>query len=377
MEEHWVRYGVTARRKRNQGRMRALQDLRTARQRARANRRVGDVALAAQEAQLSGKLVIEAENVAKSYGDRPIVRGLTLRVERGDRIGIVGPNGAGKTTLLNLLTGVLPPDAGMVRLGTNIAPATLDQRRDSLEPEATVAETLTNGRGETVSINGETRHVVGYLRDFLFRPEQARSPVKSLSGGERGRLMLARALARPSNLLVLDEPTNDLDLETLDLLQEMLSDYPGTLLIASHDRDFLDRVATSVIAFEGNAKWMEYAGGYSDMVAQRGYGVGALRTPANPKAALKPAAAPAAPKSRRRLTFADQHTLKTSPARIEALNAEIHRLEAALSDPDFYRRDPAAFAAAGKALEIARAELATTEEGWLRLELLREELEGG
>src|SRR5882724_10669198 len=243
MEEHWVRYGVTARRKRNQGRMRALQDLRTARQRSRANRRVG----------------------------------------------VVAPNGAGKTTLLNLLTGMLPPDAGTVRLGTNIAPATLDQRRDSLEPEATVAETLTNGRGETVSINGETLHVVGYLRDFLFRPEQARSPVKSLSGGERGRLMLARALARPSNLLVLDEPTNDLDLETLDLLQEMLSDYPGTLLIVSHDRDFLDRVATSVIAFEGNAKWVEYAGGYSDMVAQRGYGVGALQTsPAKPKPAPKP-----------------------------------------------------------------------------------------
>ncbi len=378
MEEHWVRYGVTARRKRNQGRMRALQELRTARQRARANRPVGDVALAVQEARLSGKLVIEAENVAKSYGDRPIVRGLTLRVERGDRIGIVGPNGAGKTTLLNLLTGVLPPDAGTVRLGTNIAPATLDQRRDSLDPEATVAETLTNGRGETVSINGETRHVVGYLRDFLFRPEQARSPVKSLSGGERGRLMLARALARPSNLLVLDEPTNDLDLETLDLLQEMLADYPGTLLIVSHDRDFLDRVATSVIAFEGNAKWTEYAGGYSDMVAQRGYGVGALQeSPAKPKAAPKPAAAPPPPKSRRRLTFADQHALKTSPARIEELGAEIRRLEAALSDPDFYRRDPTAFATAGQALETARAELAATEEEWLRLELLREEIEGG
>ena len=358
--------------------MRALQELRTARQRARANRPVGDVALAVQEAQLSGKLVIEAENVAKSYGDRPIVRGLTLRVERGDRIGIVGPNGAGKTTLLNLLTGVLPPDAGTVRLGTNIAPATLDQRRDSLDPEATVAETLTSGRGETVSINGETRHVIGYLKDFLFRPEQARSPVKSLSGGERGRLMLARALARPSNLLVLDEPTNDLDLETLDLLQEMLADYPGTLLIVSHDRDFLDRVATSVIAFEGNAKWTEYAGGYSDMVAQRGYGVGALQaSAAKPKAAPKPAAAPPAPKSRRRLTFADQHALKTSPARIEALGAEIRRLEAALSDPDFYRRDPAAFAAAGQALETARAELAATEEEWLRLELLREEIEGG
>jgi ATP-binding cassette subfamily F protein uup len=378
MEEHWVRYGVTARRKRNQGRMRALQDLRTARQRARANRPVGDVGLAVQEAQLSGKLVIEAENVAKSYGDRPIVRGLTLRVERGDRIGIVGPNGAGKTTLLNLLTGVLPPDAGTVRLGTNIAPATLDQRRDSLDPETTVAETLTNGRGETVSINGETRHVVGYLRDFLFRPEQARSPVKSLSGGERGRLMLARALARPSNLLVLDEPTNDLDLETLDLLQEMLADYPGTLLIVSHDRDFLDRVATSVVAFEGNAKWTEYAGGYSDMVAQRGYGVGALRTsPAKAKPAPKSVTAPATSKSRRRLTFADQHALKTSPARIEALSGEIHRLEAALSDPDFYRRDPAAFAAAGKALETARAELVRTEEEWLRLELMREEIEGG
>jgi len=378
MEEHWVRYGVTARRKRNQGRMRALQDLRTARQRARANRPLGDVALAVQEAQLSGKLVIESESVAKSYGDRPIVRGLTLRVERGDRIGIVGPNGAGKTTLLNLLTGVLPPDAGTIRLGTNIAPATLDQRRDSLDPEATVAETLTGGRGETVSINGETRHVVGYLRDFLFRAEQARSPVKSLSGGERGRLMLARALARPSNLLVLDEPTNDLDLETLDLLQEMLADYPGTLLIVSHDRDFLDRVATSVIAFEGNAKWTEYAGGYSDMVAQRGYGVGALRTsPAKPKPAPRPAAAPPAPKPRRRLTFADQHALKTSPARLKALSAEIRRLEAILSDPDFYRRDPDAFTAAGQALEAARAQFAATEEEWLRLELLREEIEGG
>jgi ATP-binding cassette subfamily F protein uup len=377
-EEHWVRYGVTARRKRNERRMRALQDLRASRQRARANRPVGDVALAVQEAQLSGKLVIEAESVAQSYGDRPIVRGLTLRVERGDRIGIVGPNGAGKTTLLNLLTGALPPDAGTVRLGTNIAAATLDQRRDSLDPEATVAETLTGGRGDTVAVDGETRQVVGYLRDLLFRPEQARSPVKSLSGGERGRLMLARALARPSNLLVLDEPTNDLDLETLDLLQEMLADYPGTLLIVSHDRDFLDRVATSVVAFEGNGKWTEYAGGYSDMVAQRGYGVGALQMlPAKPKAAPKVVPVPPTAKPRRRLTFADQHALKMSPARIDALSAEIRRLEAALSDPDLYRRDPAAFAAAGKALEAARAALAATEEEWLRLELLREEIEGG
>src|SRR5882724_1774807 len=376
MEEHWVRYGVTARRKRNQGRMRALQDLRTARQRARTNRPVGDVALAVQEAQQSGKLVIEAENVAKSCGDRPIVRGLTLRVERGDRIGIVGPNGAGKTTLLNLLTGALPPDAGMVRLGTNIAPATLDQRRDSLEPEATVAETLTGGRGETVSINGETRHVVGYLRDFLFRPEQARSPVKSLSGGERGRLMLARALARPSNLLVLDEPTNDLDLETLDLLQEMLSDYPGTLLIVSHDRDFLDRVATSVIAFEGNAKWVEYAGGYSDMVAQRGYGVGALQTsPAKPKPAPKPKGTSSSGTSKRRLNFNEKHALDTLPKTIAKLQAEIAKLQRFLDDPNLYAKDRKKFDATSAAIGKAQKDMEEAENRWLELEVLREEIE--
>jgi ATP-binding cassette subfamily F protein uup len=279
MEEHWVRYGVTARRKRNQGRMRALQDLRTARQRARANRPVGDVALAVQEAQLSGKLVIEAENVAKSYGDRPIVRGLTLRVERGDRIGFIGPNGAGKTTLLNLLTGALPAGRGTVRLGTNMSRGDARPAARQPRPRATVTETDQRPRRDCLHQrrNAPRRR----LPPGLPVPAgAARSPVKSLSGGERGRLMLARALARPSNLLVLDEPTNDLDLETLDLLQEMLADYPGTLLIVSHDRDFLDRVATSVIAFEGNAKWTEYAGGYSDMVAQRGYGVGALRTSA-------------------------------------------------------------------------------------------------
>ncbi|MGH6929988.1 MAG: ABC-F family ATP-binding cassette domain-containing protein, partial [Dongiaceae bacterium] len=204
MEEDWVRYGVTARRKRNQKRMRALQDLRRERKQARENRPPGDVALSLQEARLSGKLVIEAERIGKSYGDRPIVRGFTLRVERGDRIGIVGPNGAGKTTLLNLLTGVLPPDSGTVRLGTNLELATLDQLRASLDPEATVAETLSGGRGDTVIVAGEARHVTGYMRDFLFRPEQTRSPVKALSGGERGRLMLAGALARPANLLVLD-----------------------------------------------------------------------------------------------------------------------------------------------------------------------------
>ncbi|HTO85069.1 MAG TPA: ATP-binding cassette domain-containing protein [Methylomirabilota bacterium] len=373
-EEDWLRYGVTARRKRNERRLRALQELRRERQRTLRDRPVGDATLTVQEAAQSGKLVIEAERIAKSYGERPIVRNFSLRVQRGDRIGIVGPNGAGKTTLLNLLTGVLPPDAGAVRLGTNLTVASLDQQRSSLDPDATVADTLTGGRGDTVVINGETRHVVGYMKDFLFRPEQARSPVSALSGGERGRLLLASALARPSNLLVLDEPTNDLDLETLDLLQEMLAGYPGTLLLVSHDRDFLDRVATSVITFEGNGRWIEYAGGYSDMLAQRGAAIEAK--PAVRPASPRPAPAGNAERQpRRRLSFAERQVLATSPGRIEALTDEIRRLEVALSDPNFYGRDPAGFTTAGRALETARSTLAAAEEEWLRVELLREEIE--
>ncbi len=341
-EEDWLRYGVSARRKRNQGRLRALQDLRRERVRRKASAPPGEVTLAVQDARLSGKLVIEADKVSKSYGDRPIVRDLSARIERGDRVGIVGPNGAGKTTLLNLLTGAAEPDAGTVRLGTNLAVATLDQGRESLDPEMTVSGVLTGERGDTVLVNGEARHVVGYMKDFLFRPEQARSPLKALSGGERGRLMLARALAQPSNLLVLDEPTNDLDLETLDLLQEMLAAYPGTLLLVSHDRDFLDRVVTSVIASDGDGVWTEYAGGYSDMVAQRGRGIGARpAAPTRPRASQWPAeTAPTRPEPRRRLTFADQHALKTLPARIEALTAEVLRLETTLSDPSLFQRDP-------------------------------------
>ena len=214
----------------------------------------GDVKLTVQEARETGKKVIEARRIAKSYGDLTLVRDFSIKIARGDRIGIVGPNGAGKTTLINLLTGALPPDAGSVQLGTNLEIATLDQRRESLDPEASVATTLTGGSGDQVIIDGESRHVIGYMKDFLFKPEQARTPVKALSGGERGRLLLARALAQPSNLMVLDEPTNDLDLETLDLLQEMLASYPGTLILVSHDRDFLDRTVTSVIAFEGEGK---------------------------------------------------------------------------------------------------------------------------
>jgi ATP-binding cassette subfamily F protein uup len=378
-EEHWLRYGVSARRKRNQKRLGNLHAMRSERKAARANRPAGGVRLNVQDARLSGRLVVEAVDIAKSYGARAIVRDFSTRIERGDRIGLVGPNGAGKTTLLNLVTGVLQPDAGTVRLGVNLEIATLDQSRDSLPPDATVAEVLTEGRGDTLIVGGEARHVIGYMKDFLFRPEQAKTPVKTLSGGERGRLMLARALARPSNVLVLDEPTNDLDLETLDLLQEMLAAYPGTLLLVSHDRDFLDRVVAAVIASEGEGRWVEYAGGYSDMPAQRGALLAPAAAAAKEKA--KPRAATASPPPsappRRKLSFAEQHALKTLPARIEKLTAEVKRLEEILAAPDLYRKDPTTFTKTTMALAMARGELGEAEEQWLAAELRREEVEGG
>ena len=257
-EEHWVRYGVTARRKRNVRRMAALQSLRQARRDLRKG--AGKAVIEATAAQASGTLVIEAKSIAKSFGPQPIVADFSTRILRGDRIGIVGPNGSGKTTLVNLLTGALAPDAGTVRLGANLEMASLDQHRESLDPEWTLREALTRGRGDTVSVGGSQRHVVSYMKDFLFTPQQARTPLRVLSGGERARLMLARALSLPSNLLVLDEPTNDLDLETLDVLEEMLGNYAGTLLLISHDRDFLDRVVNAVIVPEGGGRWVEYAG---------------------------------------------------------------------------------------------------------------------
>src|SRR5688500_5735966 len=242
------------------------------------------------EAEQSGTLDAEAEGNTKAFAGRAIVSDLSLRILRGDRLGIVGPNGAGKTTLLNLLTGVLPPDSGRVRLGANLQMVTLDQRRESLDPDATVAETLTRGRGDTVMIGDQAKHVIGYMKDFLFSPEQARTPVGVLSGGERNRLMLARALAQPSNLLVLDEPTNDLDLETLDLLQETIVDYPGTVLLVSHDRDFLDRTVGSVLVSEGEGRWIEYAGGYTDMLGE-GVQARTVEKAARAKETARPAAA--------------------------------------------------------------------------------------
>src|SRR5271154_1134821 len=269
-EEHWMRYGVTARRKRNMRRVGELTAMRRGRREAQGA--VGAATMVAQDVRASGALVIEAEAISKAYEGRPIVKDFSLRVMRGDRLGIIGANGAGKTTLINLLTGQLPPDQGIVRLGSQVAMATLDQRRATLSPTTTLVDALTGGGSDYVTVGAERKHVFGYMKDFLFPPEQARTPIGKLSGGERGRLMLARALALPSNVLVLDEPTNDLDIETLDLLQELLADYAGTLLLVSHDRDFLDRVVTSVLVSEGGGGWVEYAGGYSDMGAQRGHG---------------------------------------------------------------------------------------------------------
>ncbi|HZP10608.1 ABC-F family ATP-binding cassette domain-containing protein [Methyloceanibacter sp.] len=377
-EEHWLRYGVSARRKRNVRRLDALTALRDQRRREKSAATPQEVKLTLQEAGEAGRKVIEARHIAKNYGGLGVVRDFSTKIARGDKVGIVGPNGAGKTTLVNMLIGALPPDEGQVKLGTNLEIATLDQRRESLDPETSVAAALTGGRGDQVIINGEPRHVIGYMKDFLFKPEQAQSPVKSLSGGERGRLLLARALAKPSNLMVLDEPTNDLDLETLDLLQEMLASYQGTLILVSHDRDFLDRTVTSVIASEGDGRWIEYAGGYSDMVAQRGHGLGAPKREkqAAKRAAKPPLREPRTAQPKKRLNPTEQHVLKTSSARIAALAAEIARLEKLLADPNLYGRDREAFTAAGSALTKAQAELAAAEEEWLRLELLREEIEG-
>ncbi|PCK87376.1 elongation factor 3 [Rhizobium sophoriradicis] len=378
-EEHWLRYGVTARRKRN---MRRLGELQTMRSQYRGHKGPqGTVQATAADAQESGKLVIEADKITKSFGERAIVAPFSIRVHRGDCIGLVGPNGAGKTTLLKMLTGQLSPDSGTIKLGTNLEIATLDQKREDLDPEDTLANYLTDGRGENLIVNGEQRHVTGYMKEFLFQPEQARTPIRSLSGGERARLMLARILSRPANLLILDEPTNDLDIETLDLLQEIVAGFPGTVILVSHDRDFLDRTVTSTIApavpDAPDGRWIEYAGGYSDMLAQR---KGALeeRKKAE-KAAEKPKVqetAPAAAGAKGKLSFKQKFALENLPKEMSKAEAEIAKRELVMADPNLFTRDPAAFNRLAAEMEKLRAGLTAMEEEWLQLEMLREELEG-
>jgi ATP-binding cassette subfamily F protein uup len=379
-EEHWLRYGVTARRKRN---MRRLGELQTMRSNYRGHKGPqGTIQAQATEGRESGKLVIEAENITKAY-DRVIVAPFSIRVHRGDRIGLVGPNGAGKTTLLKMLTGQLAPDTGMIKLGTNLEIATLDQKREDLDPEDTLSHYLTDGRGETLLVNGEQRHVAGYMKDFLFQPEQIRTPIKNLSGGERARLMLARMMAKPSNLLILDEPTNDLDIETLDLLQEIVAGYNGTVILVSHDRDFLDRTVTSTIAPANpdapDGRWIEYAGGYTDMLAQR-KGAADERRRAEKAEKIKTEAGNATPsdqpKAKGKLSFKQKFALENLPKEMAKAEAEITAREKKMADPNLFTKDPAAFNKLAAEMEKLRTGLTKMEEEWLELEMLREELEG-
>jgi ABC transport system ATP-binding/permease protein len=370
-EAKWAVEGISARRKRNMGRVRALQAMRA--DRAGMIRRQGTADMALDAGQVSGKLVIEAKGISKAFGDRVILKPFDLTVLRGDRIAFVGPNGIGKTTLLKLLTGEVAPDTGTIRLGTNLDIAVFDQARATLDMDMTLWDGLVNdpemrvsGRADQVMVRGQPKHVVAYLKDFLFDEAQARAPIGSLSGGERARLLLARIMAKPSNLLILDEPTNDLDVETLDLLQDILGDYDGTVLLVSHDRDFIDRVATTTIAFEGEGRVTAYAGGWSDYQAQKGEAA----TAAVPKPGPKPAAAHEAKPKRAAagLSFTERHRLDALPGIIEKLEAEIGRLSDFLSDPDLFQTSPDKFRRASEGLAERQAVLAAAEEEWLALE---------
>jgi ATP-binding cassette subfamily F protein uup len=333
-EEVWIRKGVQARRTRNEGRVRRLEALRVTRSERRNH--LGQVSLNVDSGEKSGKRVAELENVSKSYGGRLLIDNFSGVIQRGDKVGLVGANGIGKTTLIKLILGEIEPDAGEVKLGTKLSVAYFDQFRAQLDDEATVAYTISQG-GDYVEIGGERKHVISYLEDFLFAPERARSPVKSLSGGERNRLLLARLFTRPANILVLDEPTNDLDIDTLELLESLLQDYPGTVLLVSHDRTFLDNVVTQVIAFEGDGVLREYAGGYEDWVMQRGKPTTAV----NPSLVSKPAAKAVLAKvatAKSKLSWKEQQDLAALPAQLEALELEQERINACLADPNLYSK---------------------------------------
>jgi ATP-binding cassette subfamily F protein uup len=376
-EEHWMRYGVTARRKRNMRRVGELQSMRADYRGHKGPQ--GSVQASVAEGRESGKLVVEAENITKTY-DKPIVAPFSIRIHRGDRIGLVGPNGAGKTTLLKMLTGQLAPDGGWIKLGTNLEIATLDQKREDLDPADTLSHYLTDGRGETLLVNGEQRHVAGYMKDFLFQPEQIRTPIKNLSGGERARLMLARMLAKPSNLLILDEPTNDLDIETLDLLQEIVASYAGTVILVSHDRDFLDRTVTSTIAPTDpdapDGRWIEYAGGYTDMLQQRKGMADEKRRADKAEKAKTETSAPSVTKAKGKLSFKQKFALENLPKEMAKAQDEIATAERKMADPKLFAKDPSAFSKLAAETAKLRDRVAKMEEEWLELEMLREQIEG-
>lgn len=367
-EAKWAVEGISARRKRNMGRVRALQDLRA--ERASQIRRQGTAAMVLEAAPSSGARVVEAKEISKAYGDKVLIKSLDLRVTRGDRVAFVGPNGVGKTTLLKILLGQIEPDSGSVKLGTNIETAVFDQTRAQLDPEASLWENLTgdplmsvSGASDQVLVRGQPRHVVAYLKDFLFDDSQARAPVKSLSGGEKARLLLAKLMAKPANLLILDEPTNDLDVETLDLLQDILGEFDGTVLLVSHDRDFIDRIATQTVAMEPGGKATVYPGGWSDYAAQRPVALAEI-------AAKTAASAPQSKQDMKKadgLTFTERKRLETLPGVIEKLEAEITKLAGYMEQPDLYEKEPVKFRKASEAMAERQQALAEAEEEWLTL----------
>ena len=373
-EAKWAVEGISARRTRNQGRVRALKALRQ--ERSNMIRRQGTAAMELASAPVSGKKVIEAEGLTKIFGDKTIVKNFSLTVQRGDRVAFVGPNGTGKTTLIRMLTGEIEPDEGRVKLGTNLEIALFDQTRSQLDPEMSLWESLTgdkdmrvSGKADQVLVRGQPKHVVGYLKEFLFDERQARAKVASLSGGEKARLLLAKLMAKESNLLVMDEPTNDLDVETLDLLQDLLGEYDGTVLIVSHDRDFLDRIATTTVAMEGNGQAVVYAGGWSDYRAQRAETAAATAPAEKTAKPAKEAREASKPKPQQAgLSFTEKHRLEELPDVIARLEAEIGKLEQLLADPELFTREPVKFRKATEALTERQDKLSAAEEEWLELE---------
>jgi ATP-binding cassette subfamily F protein uup len=396
-EEAWIRQGVEARRTRNEGRVRALKALRI--ERSERRERIGQIDVRVQDAAPSGKLVFEAEHVNQSFDGKPIIADFSVRIMRGDRIGIIGPNGCGKSTLIKMLVGEFEPTSGSIRRGTNLKAAYFDQQREQLDATASIMDNVTGGSGDTIVIDGRARHVSGYLRDFLFPPERQQAPVTMLSGGERNRLLLARLFAQPSNLLIMDEPTNDLDVETLDLLEDLVASYEGTLLLVSHDRAFLDNVVTSTLVFEGEGRVNEYVGGYSDWLRQRRAPGRAQSARARGVAAKAPASAaagaalqaapartappsagpapatptqPAPPSKARRLSYKDQRELDALPGKIQLLEEEQHRLQADIGNPELFRQDPTRAGAALQRLDALARELETAYARWAALESSRQ-----
>ena len=371
-EQHWVVHGVSGRRKRNVRRLKELGSLR--KELKSAKKVVGQADITVTQGRSSGKRVARLTDVSIAFDGRTVIDTVSMRIHRGERIGIVGPNGSGKSTLLKLVMGEIEADSGTVELGLNLEPLVIDQNRSTLNPDWTLADALTDGGGDSVIVNDQPRNVIGYMKDFLFLPEQKRTPIHALSGGERGRLQLARGLRLPSNLLVLDEPTNDLDLETLDLLQEIVADYAGTVILVSHDRDFLDRTVTRTLAYEGDGKWQIYAGGYSDLIAQRGSGVKARQDGKSDRAkshkttksdeAQKPSPA--------KLSYKHKFRLEKLPEEMAAIEVEIETLNTAMADPELYAKDPERFQKTSDAVVAAHAKLAELEEEWLELEMMRE-----